>query len=87
VRPRGYAGDWLEVCDSINCIPYNRGDVNGDGVIKASDVVFLIDYLFKSGPPPDPLESGDVNCDGLIKCSDVVYLINYLFKGGPPPWC
>jgi len=84
VTPRGYAGDWLEVCDSI-CIPYNRGDVNGDGIINASDIVFLIDYLFKSGPPPDPLELGDVNCDELIKCSDVVYLIDYLFKGGPPP--
>ena len=82
--PRGYAGDWLEVCDSIS-IPNPCGDVTGDGIIKVSDVVFLIDYLFKSGPPPDPLELGDVNCDELIKCSDVVYLIDYLFKGGPPP--
>ncbi len=62
-----------------------RGDANGDGVINAADVVYLINYLFISGPEPIPMEAGDVNCDGLINASDVVYLINYLFIGGPPP--
>ena len=62
-----------------------RGDVNTDGVIELGDVVYLINYLFKGGPPPDPLWTGDVNCDGVIDIGDVVYLINYLFKGGPPP--
>jgi M6 family metalloprotease-like protein len=63
-----------------------RGDANGDKKLSVSDVVYLINYLFKGGPPPVP-ESliGNVNCDGSISVSDVVYLINYLFKGGPPP--
>jgi len=64
-----------------------RGDANGDGVINVNDVVYLINYLFISGPAPDPLEAGDVNCDGTINVSDVVYLINYLFISGPPPGC
>jgi hypothetical protein len=64
-----------------------RGDANGDGVINVSDVVYLINYLFISGPAPVPLEAGDVNCDGMINVSDVVYLINYLFISGPPPGC
>jgi hypothetical protein len=64
-----------------------RGDANGDGVINSADVVYLINYLFKGGPAPEPLEAGDVNCDGIINSADVVYLINYLFKGGPPPGC
>ena len=63
------------------------GDVNGDGVINSADVVYLINYLFKDGPAPDPLEAGDVNCDGMVNSADVVHLINYLFKGGPPPGC
>jgi hypothetical protein len=62
-----------------------RGDVNGDGVINASDVVYLINYLFVGGPAPTPLQAGDATSDGLINASDVVYLINYLFIGGPPP--
>jgi len=67
--------------------PFLRGDANGDGVINSADVVYLINYLFKGGPAPEPLEAGDVNCDGIINSADVVYLINYLFKGGPPPEC
>jgi len=62
-----------------------RGDATGDGVINSADVVYLINYLFKGGPAPEPLEAGDCNCDGIINSADVVYLINYLFKGGPPP--
>lgn len=65
-----------------------RGDVTADGRIDASDVVYLINYLFVSGSPePIPIEAGDVNCDGKINASDVVYLINYLFVAGSPPPC
>lgn len=63
------------------------GDANGDGDISVSDVVYIINYLFKGGPAPDPLLSADVDCNGDVNVSDVVYLINYLFKGGPPPGC
>lgn len=62
-----------------------RGDANGDGVIDLGDVVFLINYLYRDGPAPDPLEAGDTNSDGQINLGDVVYLIDYLFRGGPPP--
>ncbi len=63
-----------------------RGDANGDQKITVSDVIYLINYLFKGGPAPIPEVSvGDVNCDGKITVSDVIYLINYLFKGGPSP--
>jgi hypothetical protein len=68
-----------------NCLPHLKGDVNCDDVTNSADIVFLINYLFKSGPAPDPLELGDVNCDEVVNSADVVYLINYLFKGGPPP--
>ncbi len=50
-----------------------------------SDGIYLINYLFKSGPSPNPIEYGDVNCDGVVDIGDVVYLINYLFMEGPPP--
>jgi hypothetical protein len=63
------------------------GDANGDGKLSVSDVVYLINYLFKGGPAPIPWEAGEANCDGKVTVSDVVYLINYLFKGGPPPIC
>jgi parallel beta-helix repeat protein len=62
-----------------------RGDVNRDGMIDASDVVYLIVYLYRGGPPPEPLELGDANADGYVNAADVVYLIQYLYRGGPPP--
>jgi PKD repeat protein len=62
------------------------GDPNGDLFVTVSDVVYLINYLFKSGPSPlNCPRSGDVNCDGKVTVSDAVYLINYLFKGGTEP--
>jgi uncharacterized repeat protein (TIGR01451 family) len=66
-------------------VRYITGDVNGDGLINAADVVYLINYLYIHGPEPIPLEAGDVDCDGVINAADVVYLINYLYIGGPPP--
>jgi hypothetical protein len=47
----------------------------------------MINYVFKSGPPPEPLDAGDANCDGALNIGDAVYLINYVFKGGTEPCC
>ncbi|MCK4403793.1 MAG: VCBS repeat-containing protein [candidate division Zixibacteria bacterium] len=69
----------------FNCL--YTGDCNGDSVVNIGDVVYLIGYLYRDGPAPDPEELGDVNCDGIVELGDVVYLINYVFKGGPPPKC
>ncbi|OGC84119.1 MAG: hypothetical protein A2W07_05130 [candidate division Zixibacteria bacterium RBG_16_43_9] len=62
-----------------------RGDANNDAKVTIADVVYLVNYLFKGGPPSYLLEAGDANCDGNVTVSDVIYLINYLFKGGPKP--
>jgi hypothetical protein len=62
-----------------------RGDANGDWVVDPADAVYLINYLFKDGPAPDPLWTGDCNGDEIVDPADVVYLINYLFRDGPPP--
>jgi hypothetical protein len=69
----------------VGCPGYIRGNANGDDQINIADVVYLINYLFLGGSPPDPLGAGDTNCDGTIDISDIVYLINYLFISGPPP--
>ena len=61
------------------------GDADGNLAVNISDVVYLISYIFSSGPAPVPLASGDVNCSGSVSISDVVYLISYIFNGGAPP--
>jgi hypothetical protein len=66
----------------INCFP---GDVTGDYVVDLADLVFLINYLFRSGDAPDPLANGDVTADCVVDLADLVYLVNYLYKNGDPP--
>jgi hypothetical protein len=71
---------------TIKYVQFLRGDVNKDHDVTISDVVYLINYLFKSGAAPIPIEQvGDVNCDGTDDIIDAVYLVNYLFKNGTPP--
>ena len=66
---------------------YLAGDANGDWIVDVGDVVYLVNYLYKSGSPPDPLEAGDTNCDQVVNVGEVVFLVNYLYRGGDPPPC
>ena len=77
--------EWM--CHSIQIgeQPITCGDATGDEVINVGDVVFLVSYLYKSGPAPVPECVGDVNHDGIINVGDIVYLVSYLYKGGPDP--
>jgi hypothetical protein len=68
----------------IGC-SYLCGDATGDDLNDIADLVYLINYLFRFFPPPEPLQAGDANCDGQVNIADLVYLINYLYRGGPPP--
>ena len=61
------------------------GDANADGNILLSDIVKLINFLFKSQPAPTPLCRGDANGNGSILLPDIIYLINFIFKSGPAP--
>ena len=45
------------------------GDANGDGVINISDVMYMVNYLYRSGPYPASFEAGDANCEYECKCS------------------
>jgi hypothetical protein len=61
------------------------GDANGDFELNISDAVFIINYVFASGPEPVPYRLGDCNCDAECNVSDAVWIINYVFTGGNDP--
>lgn len=63
------------------------GDINADAVVNIIDIIVLIDYKYKGGPAPEPLECADANSDGAVNILDIVYLINYKYKDGPAPDC
>jgi agmatine/peptidylarginine deiminase len=64
---------------------YFCGDVNRDQKVDAADVVYLLNYLYRSESEPLPSEAGDCNLDGNVDGADVVHLLNYFFKEGPAP--
>jgi len=69
-------------------IPAKCGDCNGDYIVDLGDLLWLINYLYKSGPPPYcPFNRGDINSDGVIDMGDMLTLINYLYDNGPEPKC
>ena len=70
---------------TVTTMDYVCGDITGDGVVNIADVVFLVYYLYKGYPPPDPPEIADCNADGVVNVADIVCLVNYLYKGGYPP--
>jgi photosystem II stability/assembly factor-like uncharacterized protein len=70
--------------DACDCI---CGDIDGNGQTDMLDILYLISYLYKGGPVPDPPEAGDINDDDASNMLDILYLISYLYKGGPEPVC
>jgi hypothetical protein len=73
--------------DSLRVGPsgYIPGDADGSGIVNISDAVYLLSYIFGSGPEPEPYEAGDADCNGVVNIADAVYLISYIFGGGNAP--
>jgi hypothetical protein len=65
--------------------PFIRGDANGDGDINITDVVYVINELFRGAPPSRCPAAADANGDGTRDISDPIYILQYTFLGGRPP--
>jgi len=86
--------DAVSALSSIYCDCSHQGDCTDDGMINPSDVIFLINYAFRGGPPPpiDPLcrpviNRGDWDCNARIDISDVVKMVSYVYRFPAPGPC
>jgi hypothetical protein len=61
------------------------GDADANDLVNISDVIFIIAYIFGSGPASHPLAGMDADCNRIVNISDAVYLVHYIFGGGPEP--
>ena len=66
--------------------PWIVGDLSGEGLITLADAILMVNYIFKSGPAPQPYALiADTDCSGDVKAADIIYLVNYTGKSGPEP--
>jgi hypothetical protein len=65
---------------------YWPGDAVVDYAVNSSDVIAIVNYIFKSGAPPmGGAQYADVGADCQATAADIIQLVNYVFKSGPPP--
>lgn len=65
---------------------FGRGDVNNDGEVNLTDIVYLSCFMHHTGPGPIPfMHMGDVDGDDDVDNADVTYMIAWYFDGGPAP--
>ena len=69
------------------CCVGGRGDVNGDGTdANILDLTYLVDRIFRGGPPADCDDEADLNGDGTpANILDLTFLVDRIFRGGSPP--
>ncbi len=73
----------------------NRGNVDGvtgpGGPVDVGDLSYLVNYLFRGGPPPACMEEGNVDATvgpgGPVDVGDVTYLVGWLWNGYYIPPC
>ena len=62
------------------------GNVNGDEVTSSADLVYMVNFLYREGIPPQHCTAtGDVDCSGQLDVLDIMKCVNYVFKRGPKP--
>jgi parallel beta-helix repeat protein len=63
------------------------GDVDGGGWLNILDVSYLINFIYKNGPPPVIPGSDDTDGSGGVNILDATHIIKYLYWNGPLPVC
>lgn len=69
--------------------PFVCGDINGDSRgPDISDLIYLVDFMFRGGDPPPWPDAADVNnSGGLVDIADLIYMVDWMFVGGPELNC
>lgn len=84
--PDGTRADIGALPGAFCCVGY-RGNIDDDPAegITISDLMYLVDYMFRGGPEPACFDEADVDADDLVGIADLTYMIDYMFLGGLAP--
>ena len=69
--------------------PYVCGDVDNNGEFQGIlELTYLVDFVFRGGPPPENELAADVDgSGGTANILDLTYMVDFVFKAGPAPVC
>jgi len=70
-----------------NACEFVCGDADFSGSFNILDIVYIINYLYKDGPPPVIDGIADADGDGITNLLDITHFIDYLYKDGPDTNC
>ena len=73
------------VCVSSICLGVIYGDVNGDGVNRLADLVYIRDHANQITNATNC--RGDVNLNGSLRLDDMVIVRDHMNEKVPPPPC
>lgn len=83
----------ITISGSPTCDCSHQGDCNDNGVINPSDIIFMINYALRAGPPPpsDPacpaINRADWDCNGKINIADITKIVSYVYRYPSPGPC
>lgn len=76
----------FDIPGEVTLVGHISGDVNNDRAVNINDIIYMIDFKYKEGNPPIPIdEVADANADGSVDIRDIIYMIEFKFKEGPAP--
>lgn len=85
-KARAWINNHKAVVEAFGCC-VKGGDANHNGTTNLSDVSYIINKLYRSGPDFPCKEEADASGNGTVNLSDVSYIINALYRGGPACKC
>ena len=56
-----------------------RGDANADGRCNVADAIYMLQYVFASGPNPECRDAADANDDEKIQIADAITVLGVFF--------
>lgn len=70
---------------ATQAVGFRRGDIDLDGRVAITDVIRLLEYMFRGGIAPQCFDAADGDDNGVVNLTDAVFLLDFLFRGGPWP--
>lgn len=64
---------------SLTIHGHQSGDLNLDGIVDISDLIYMVEYFFTGGPAPQIMETADLDYNGTVDISDMLVLIEHMF--------